>query len=355
MKSTSEFNRNNLDWLRLIFALIVTLDHGHGLTNVSAFPNFSQLIPGHFAVKPFFVISGLLVYRSYINSSSIASYFEKRLRRIYPAYFAIVVLAAISLWPLSTLPFSQYFGVGFWKYIGANLLFLNFLAPTLPGVFTSNINTAVNGSLWTLKTGVAFYLSVPVIHYVSGRLGTRKTMAAIFCFSCLWKYGFAWLAYTHSARAMFALEPRNLYSQLEAQFPGQLLYFIAGILLFLYFDELKLHFRMISSITVGLFLVDYFFMGGYLDVFWISGLVFVFGFWCYFGNSIKFGDLSYGVYLVHWPILQVMVAIGLTSLNPAIFVMASLLLTFVVSLLMWNLVEKRFLTGSSHFSRATGS
>jgi len=350
MKGSADFSRNNLDCLRLILASIVVFFHIYALTRLSAFSAFGTYCSPHFAVRSFFVISGLLIYRSYTRSSSLASYLEKRVRRIYPAYFTVVVLAAIALWPLSTLAASQYFGSGFWKYLGANLVFLNFLAPTLPGVFTSNIENAVNGALWTLKIEVAFYLLVPVIHYLCGRFGTKKIVAAIFCFSCIWKYGFAYLASMESSQNIYLMNgSRSIYEKLEVQFPAQLVYFTAGILLLLYFDKLKLHFLFIAGITACLYLLDHWFMRGMLDILWISGLVFVFGFWRYFGNFSKFGDFSYGVYIVHWPILQTMICFGLTSLPPAMFLLLSVSLVCLASALMWRLVENRFLRASSHY------
>jgi peptidoglycan/LPS O-acetylase OafA/YrhL len=329
---------------------MVVFVHLYAATNISAFSVFDRYISATIAVKGFFVISGLLIYRSYTRSSSIGSYLEKRFRRIYPAYFAIVALAAIALCPLSTLPLSQYFGSGFWKYLGANLLFLNFLAPTLPGVFTSNSMPAVNGALWTLKIEVAFYLFVPVMHYLCARFGAKKVIGIIFGLSCAWKYGFAWLGTIYNTQAFLSLDSsRSFYFQMELQFPGQLLYFCAGVLLLLYFDTLKLYFRSIAVISAGLFLVDHWLTRGTLDVLWISGLVFVFGFWRYFGNFSKYGDFSYGVYIVHFPILQALIALGLATLNPALFLAVSLPLIGLASLLMWNLVEKGFLKSSSHY------
>jgi peptidoglycan/LPS O-acetylase OafA/YrhL len=354
MSADADFSRNNLDCLRLILALSVVLAHLHVLSGFSAFSVFDRYIPGLFAVRAFFVVSGLLIYRSYTRSSSFGSYLEKRVRRIYPAYFTIVLLAAVALWPLSTLPVLRYFGAGFWKYLGANLLFLNFLAPTLPGVFSSNIAPPVNGALWTLKIEVAFYLFVPVIHYLCNRFGSGKIIGTIFGLSCIWKFGFAWLASLGGSPAIFTLEKsRSIYSQLDLQLPGQLIYFCAGILILLYFDKLRLYFRSIAVSMVCLFLLDHWFMRGTLDVFWISGLVFVFGFWRYFGNFAKFGDFSYGVYIVHFPILQTLIALGLARLNPALFLVVSLLLIGLASFLMWNLVESRFLKSSSHYKQVS--
>jgi peptidoglycan/LPS O-acetylase OafA/YrhL len=354
VKGSADFSRNNLDCLRLILASAVALYHFGGLTKLSVFSVFSEHISAHFAIRSFFVISGLLIYRSYLRSSSTASYFEKRARRIYPAYFTVVALAAIALCSLSTLPLSQYFGAGFWKYLGANLLFLNFLAPSLPGVFTSNSMSPVNGALWTLKIEVAFYLFVPILHYLCSRLGTKKVMLTIFCLSCVWKYGFEYLDSLANSRNLYSSDaPRTIYSELAVQFPAQLVYFSAGVLLLLYFDKLKSHFLIISCITLCLFLVDHWFTGERLDVFWISGFVFVFGFWCYFGNFSKYGDFSYGVYVVHWPIFQILIALGATRLDPAIFLGVSLSLVGLAALLMWYLVESRFLASSSHYRQAS--
>jgi peptidoglycan/LPS O-acetylase OafA/YrhL len=262
------------------------------------------------------------------------------------------MLAAIGLSKLSFLPASEYFGLGFWKYLGANLIFLNFLAPSLPGVFVSNATSFVNGALWTLKIEVAFYLLVPGIHSLCRRFGTKIVIATIFFLSCLWKYGFGILAQMDYSRHMNSLESsRNIYSQLEVQFPAQLMYFSAGILLLLYFDKLKHHFVMISILTIGLFALDQWVTRDILDVLWISGFVFVVGFWRCLGAFSKHGDFSYGVYIVHWPILQVLIALGATQLPAPVFLLLSLSCIGLAAFLMWHLVEKKFLATSSHYRR----
>jgi peptidoglycan/LPS O-acetylase OafA/YrhL len=254
---------------------------------------------------------------------------------------------------LSDLPFRQYFGIGFWKYLGANLVFLNFLAPSLPGVFTANLVPMINGALWTLKIEVAFYLFVPVLHWLCRRFGTRTTAVTVFALSCLWRYGFAWLAYIHRPVGIHSGDaPRTIYEQLEVQFPAQLGYFIAGVLLLIYFDKLKRYFAAIAGLTVCLFVLDHWLTGEYLDVLWISGVVIVFGFWRYLGNFARYGDFSYGLYIVHWPILQILIALGLARLNPALFLLSALSIILAAAFLMWHLVESRFLASSSHYRQS---
>lgn len=356
MKSSASFSRNNLDCLRLLLASTVALFHIHALTEIPTFDCLGVYLSPTFAVRSFFVISGMLIYRSYTRSSSLRSYFEKRIRRIYPAYFTVIVFAGFALFSLSNLPARAYFGFRLFKYLMANLLFLNFLAPSLPGVFRTNPNWPVNGALWTLKIEVLFYLSIPLIHWLCEKFGTKLVLGALFFLSCVWKYGCVFLATMYNQPMILSYDRgRNMFSQLSVQFPAQLQYFIAGIVLLLYFDKLKRYFGVILAISVALYLVDHFFTGSILDsgaifdIFWISGIVFFFGFWRYFGNFSKYGDFSYGVYIVHWPILQTLTALRWTKMNPYLFFVLAVSLIFLAAFLMWHLVEKRFLATSSHY------
>jgi len=124
----------------------------------------------------FFAISGFLMFPSYEKKPYTKQYLKRRAKRILPPYFLIVVSAAIGLVAVSSLSSTEYFtSAGFWKYTAANLSFMNFLQPSLPGVFTEATNTmdAVNGSLWTMKGEVACYLTVPVIFHIAKRYGCR--------------------------------------------------------------------------------------------------------------------------------------------------------------------------------------
>jgi peptidoglycan/LPS O-acetylase OafA/YrhL len=354
LKSNTDFGRNNFDLLRLILATAVCLYHIAALTGLPAYAWIGTYISPHFAVRAFFVISGLLIYRSYAYTPSLPRYFEKRIRRIYPAYFVAIVLAAFGLSALSSVSILHYFGPGFWKYLGANLLFLNFAAPSLPGVFELHRETAVNGALWTLKIEVAFYLFVPVLYWLCNRFGAKKVIATLFILSSVWKYGFELLDFLLTPRAVYLQgESRSIFAELSVQFPAQLTYFCAGVLLFLYFDQLILHMRSLALITLSLFVLDHWVGRGNLDVLWIAGFVFAFGFWRYLGNFSKRGDFSYGVYILHWPVLQILIALGALELGATAFFAISLLVVAMTSVLMWHLVEKRFLTRGSHYRTGT--
>ena len=156
---------NCFDFLRFIFALNVVLGH---LTVIALIPELHQY-SGWFntslSVTGFFVISGFLIAQSY-ERSSLKSYFIKRARRLLPAYLFVIVSCALGLSALSELPVKEYFSsADFWEYMGANLSFMNFLHPWLPGVFNSPliIDNSVNPALWTLKVEIGFYLIIPLL------------------------------------------------------------------------------------------------------------------------------------------------------------------------------------------------
>jgi len=86
---------------------------------------------------------------SFENSRSVGEYLSKRLRLIYPGYATVIVLCALLGSLISRLPIREYFSYEWIKYLFSNLILLNFLHPSLPGVFENNPLNLVNASLWT--------------------------------------------------------------------------------------------------------------------------------------------------------------------------------------------------------------
>jgi peptidoglycan/LPS O-acetylase OafA/YrhL len=306
----------------------------------------SSVLSSEVAVEAFFVVSGFLILMSYERSSSMYSYISKRVRRIYPAYFVVVVLCALSLWFVSSLDLEQYFSFDWLKYVIANLAFLNFVQPTLPGVFEGNRMSEVNGALWTLKIEVMFYAAVPVIVYLFRRLGQLPVLVALY---------FGSLAYAFFMTLLATRTGLGLYLELARQLPGQLAYFVAGAFFFYYlplFERRLPYFVAFASLAL---LIDLFYPVPLVEPFAIAIAVAFFGLYLYVGNVGKYGDFSYGVYILHFPIIQVLLYTGWFEGAPGYYLVAVVLLTLMGAVAMWHFVEKWFLFQSSHYVRATES
>ena len=327
--------RNNFDLLRFLFAITVFLVHSYQLSGTSNLALFSYLSSA-VAVKSFFVISGFLIFMSYENSISIKSYFLKRVRRIYPAYFVVILLSALLGYFFSSYTLIDYFSFEWINYVFFNLIYLNFMSPNLPGVFNGNLMHAVNGALWTLKIEVLFYLSVPLIVYFSLKFGRIKVFLALFFLSYLYIYLLNFLHIPHA-------------EELMRQLRGQLPYFLAGGLIYYYFGYFKLHAHLLLALSVLAFTFD----GAlfkFIELFPLAIIVIYFAcMFKYLGNFSKYGDFSYGIYILHFPILQAVVQSGLFNSNPYFAFCLALVLVLAGAFLLWHLVEKRFLYKSSHY------
>ncbi len=344
-RHSPRLRQNNFDLIRLLLALAVCLLHAHELSGVADLSIIDTLLSGKIAIESFFVISGFLIFMSYEKSRSLADYLEKRARRIYPAYFASVLLAALLLSSISERPLAAYFfSSDFIRYLAFNLGFLNFIQPDLPGVFTENRLATVNGALWTIKIEVMFYLSVPIIVWLSRRVGRAPTLLALFVASTAFSL---YMLHLHE------ITGRNLYVLLEKQLPGQLRFFIAGAALYYLLPYFERHIKLLVLAAVLYFLAQSWVELEALKPVALAILVIFFALYNYAGNFCRFGDFSYGVYILHFPIVQTLVHFRAFEANPWLALLASVSLTLCAAALMWHGLEKRWLLKNSHYVRAS--
>ena len=60
-------------------------------------------------------------------------------------------------------------------------------------------------------------------------------------------------------------------------------------------------------------------------------------------SAQRWGDFSYGLYLYHFPIAQVLIALGVFAIAPGLGMIAVCVLALIASITSWHLVEKRAL------------
>lgn len=155
--------RAEVDGLRAVAVLSVVFFH--------AFPD--SLSGGFVGVDIFFVISGYLITRIIFEeldtgSFSLASFYQRRIRRIFPALILVLVSALGFGWvALLSGEFAQLA-----KHVtGASAFVLNFLLVNEAGYFDSAAETKPMLHLWSLAVEEQFYIVWPVILCAAHRYG----------------------------------------------------------------------------------------------------------------------------------------------------------------------------------------
>lgn len=301
----------NMDLVRYLLALAVIVAHVNELAGFDV-PFFLSSFE---AVGGFFALSGFLMYPNYMRHGSLSGYTRQRARRILPPYIFIIVLAAVALSAVSTLKPGEYFSSGgFWGYLAANITFLNWLHPDLPGVFDEAAYTtpAVNGSLWTMKVEWCLYFSVPVFVWLLGRIRRLRPhwlALTVVVFSIAYRYGL-YEAYQSTGREIFQILGRQIF--------GQLAYFYCGMLICFFKDFFMRHIAVMLLAGVGLIAI-----GGWIEQ-WsaaaafiinppaISVLVLALSLLPYDIKTLRHkGNVSYEMYLFHYPIIQTGIWLGI--------------------------------------------
>lgn len=323
MNTQRNFNsisrENNINAVRYYLALCIMLNHFCVLTGFDTF-QLPRIFGG---AGSFFAISGFLMFPSFEKNSDTRRYLTRRARRIFPPYFLIVLVAAFVCVLFSDFSPKEYFlSSGFWKYLVANLSFLNFLAPSLPGVFTEATNnvSAVNGALWTMKGEVACYLTVPLIFLIVRRyqLSMRKTLTMLMAFFAVLYFFFQYRTITTSPGMEVAAKQCLV-----------MLLFYMGAYLNSILPMLLKHARLLI-ILCGIILI-----GDYINASWpfipeesrlpafvhyclkpfVSGLMVICcsltGNWgkCLAGHEA----FTYEIYLFHYPVIQAFITLGWTE------------------------------------------
>lgn len=330
---------NNMGIVRYILCLSVIVMHTKELTGV----DIPLIMNGTVAVGGFFALSGFLLFSSFQKNPTLSHYFSKRARRILPPYFLIVILCALCFSAISTLSPGEYYAdSGFWKYLLANISFLNFLHPELPGVFTGRefFSPVVNGSLWTMKGEWACYSMVPLFFYFIGS-NRRRGMIA-FATTVLVSLVIAYVLYGLNEKTGL-----GIYSTLGKQFRSLIPYFFCGALINLLYERFLKYKWWIIAVAVGLIStadlnpIYYTFLQPVavsVTVIWVSQV----GKW---GTFLKnHDDLSYDMYLFHFPIIQLTNLYGLPG-NMAPFALLGIIIaaSFAAALISWTAVGKHIL------------
>jgi peptidoglycan/LPS O-acetylase OafA/YrhL len=331
-----EFKINNFDLLRILAATQVVLVHSiaHlglgrplGLPLVEAFPG----------VPIFFAISGFLISASFERARDVRSYARNRVLRIYPGLWCVVLV---------TVPVAALFGFDFLHlrallWLACQLVGLIFT----PGFLKSFGFGSYNGALWTIPIELQFYVLLPFF-YLGVR--TEKSRTAVF--------GAAWLAFVIVA-FLYALRAQPLAENAIETLPHKLFRysFIPHIYMFLTGVLLQRLHAQRSRWIVGkglawmaAYLVVHFTVPwgavGYVAGSLMMAVATISLAYTAPGLSqrlLRGNDLSYGVYIYHGLILNILIELG--YVGRISYVPLVIALAFVAGWLSWRFVERPFL------------
>ena len=322
----SSGRKNNFNLLRAIAAVLVIFAHSYGLAiGESAKDPLKAVIGisfGTLAVSIFFVTSGFLVFKSFVNKP-LTYYIQSRILRIFPGLLIcnLITVTFIGLF-VTTNSFHDFFlNTQTYKYILNNTILIRKLEFFLPGTFESNIfPDSVNGSLWTLPTEIFMYIFIPILVLLGLHKNTKY-------YNILFLITFLILIYSNTHPST------SVYFQF---------YFLLGIFIFLNRNKIILNHLIGISIFLSIVLLYYLNLRilVLLFPFFIGYLVFYFSY-CFKGillNYNRLGDYSYGLYIYAFPVQQTI----LYFFKPTLITLFiySFLITLILAIFSWHVIEK---------------
>ncbi|MCJ2179431.1 acyltransferase family protein [Novosphingobium album (ex Hu et al. 2023)] len=324
----------NFDYLRLIAAGMVIFTHGlllaHG--DESLDPLARVYAPGVtlgvLGVMMFFAISGYLVARSADTARAPLHFAIKRILRIYPGLFVCLVTTALLIGaPLSLLgvhAFVQHLYPLRYAVLG---LLDPAHATTLPTVHlyddpAGGRGWLMNGVMWTLRYELICYVMIGVLLIARALRG--EVITAIFAALVL-----AGTLRIHDGRLA------DFFLVVPIFFGGAVIYFASKRI-----GPVPL-WAAALCLPLGYFL--YWSPYGALNYYVlvpVMTLALATAPGLQLPSLSRFGDISYGLYLYHWPVQQAIRACAGAPLSAQTMLGISVPIVIAIAWMSWTIVEK---------------
>ena len=327
------------DAMRIAAALCVIISHSFALVGqpelvVLPLPGLPWTL-GHFGVIIFFVTSGFLVTMSWQREPAAGRFALRRALRIWPAFLAVIVLAALVIGPLVTsLGTGAYLtDADVWGYILHNTV-MSPITLNLPGVFTTHPISAVNGSIWTLPYEVLCYVGLVVLGVC--RLVRLAPLVLVFAaLMVVYRIG------VHERTIDLTGSVTGVHAIFLVAFG---VWFLAGMIL-AHLRHLVVGRHAVGAVALALTVVAHVTGESVLMVPALAVTVIYVGTLpvARAGAVRRWGDPSYGMYVWAWPVQQLVVAARTPPVGPWVVVGLSTVGAVAAGYASWHLVEARAL------------
>ncbi|GAA1885975.1 acyltransferase family protein [Lapillicoccus jejuensis] len=343
--------RNSIGFLRWFLAFAVIFSHAgpiagfYGSKNLGVQWSDEQSFGG-VAVSGFFFLSGFLISRSRQGRSTVFRYFWRRILRIFPAFWAALLLTAFVWAPLAWWHVHHtlrgYFSAQtespltyFW-----NNMFLELGQRNLAGM-GNEVPLAVccgrdwNGSAWTLAYEFKGYILIGVLGLI-GFLAHRWIIATLFALM---------IALNTVTFLNIPVKAAVLQPLLNDFFLVMLLTpFVTGMLFSAFADKIVVDDRVaVGAAAIAFY--TYFVASGW-NVYGQFAFLYVL-MWCAIRlplrNWERYGDMSYGIYIYAWPIMYLATFFHLETRGWLAYHLGVVVACHITAWLSWHLLEKRAL------------
>lgn len=331
--------RNNFDALRVALATLVIWSHCYPLSGrekdwVTILSG--QVDGGSLAVDGFFLLSGFLVTQSWFAVPDLGVFATKRLLRIVPALVFATIFGAFMIGPFVTAgsPLDYLASSGPWlHFLGVPVNRFLFIPSTFPA---NPLPEMMNSPLWSLRYELLCYALVAAVGVLAHR---RWTLAVAALFGI--------------ASALVVTEaPLGRIGESMARLTAC---FTAGMLFYRFRDRVP-YSRALAAVAAAL-LTATFLTAGFRAAFPLLGgyLLFFLAFTKELGleRFARYGDFSYGLYVLAYPIQQLLVHWFGAGIPVTAFFVATLVPTVALSAFSWHFIEAPALARKPRPSRET--
>lgn len=343
---------NNFDLIRILAAFQVLITHAvEGLQIENDFilfvcDNILVYFPG---VPIFFVISGFLIYSSFErNKDNVIQYIVNRFLRIFPALWVCIVLAFCLMWYDYGISLIRDAPKEIVQWFLAQVSFLQFYTPDTLKFWGVGVP---NGSLWTISVEFQFYIILPILFILFNKSRSCTfwvisiTLVALFINSFIGVFDdrLHWpilrlgkvFVFTHLHYFMLGIVIQKYWDKVSFLFEGKALIWLIAYFLFTLFAVYGLDLDTVSyySSTPANFIADIL----------IGGLT-ISSAYSFIGLSdrlLKGQDISYGVYIYHMLVVNILVHRG--YLGKEIYLLVVICGSVVLAILSWIIIERKVL------------
>lgn len=330
-ESSINSRENNLNLIRLLAAISVTFGHSFAIIHGSHYDLTSGINTGAFgfyAVAIFFGLSGFLITQSYLKKPDWKKFLKARLLRLVPGYFFANFVTALLIVFIVKNNWELLFSKEFIIHIFGGSFKEKY---SFPDTFSHLHYNSTNGSMWTLPYEFQMYILVLILG-LTRILNKRKIFILMVCFlTCIAFFKFDFL-YNAIFPILFRIK------NYDGTYLALPLCFAVGALSYLYKEKIKIYLTVATAILILTFFTNSWFF---------KALAWVYFAFC-FGYSSRFyiqklnfkNDISYGVYILSWPIQQTVVHLQLPNGSPIKLFLISMIIIIPLSFISWKTVEE---------------